>query len=364
MEKHNFYMSQALDLARLGWGRTNPNPLVGAVIVKNQRIIGEGYHKVLGGPHAEIEALNSLSEDSCGSTVYVNLEPCSHFGRTPPCADALIKARVGKVVIGMTDPNPLVSGTGILLLKKAGIKILKGVMEKESQKLNEIFIKYITKKKPFVMIKSAMTLDGKIATRTGDSKWITNEESRLFVHNLRNRFSAIMVGINTILQDDPALTTRLPDNKGRDPVRIVIDSDARIPLNAKVITSSLNSPMILAVSGVLSKEKLKQLKDKNVKIVNAAGKDGNVDLGKLTEELYNMQIDSVLIEGGGTLNYSALKAGIVDKVLMFVAPKIVGGVQAKTAFEGEGVSSINEAYSIRDCEIKKFGHDILIEGYL
>ncbi len=357
-------MEMALELAKLGWGRTNPNPLVGAVIVKNDRIIGKGYHRQLGGLHAEIEALNNLTEDPNGSTIYVNLEPCSHFGRTPPCADALVKAGVGKVIIGMMDPNPLVSGGGISILQKAGIEVIEGVMEKECQKLNEIFIKYIARKKPFVMIKSAMTLDGKIAARTGDSKWITNEESRLFVHSLRDRYAAIMVGINTILQDNPSLTTRLAHKEGKDPIRIVVDSNARIPLSAKVINSSLKSPMILAVANELPREKFRMLKDKNVKVIAAGSKNGKVDLSRLMEELYNMQIDSVLIEGGGTLNYSALEAGIADKVLIFIAPKIVGGSQSKTAFEGEGVSSIDEAYKIRDCEVKKFGNDILIEGYI
>lgn len=364
MGKHNHYMAMALELAKLGWGRTNPNPLVGSIIVKNNRIIGKGYHKELGGLHAEIEALNSLTEKPKGSTIYVNLEPCSHFGRTPPCADALVKAGIGKVVIGMTDPNPLVSGRGISILEKAGIEVIEGVMEEEAKKLNEIFIKYMTKKKPFVMIKSAMTLDGKIATRTGDSKWITNEESRLFVHNLRDRFSAIMVGINTILQDDPALTTRLSHKEGKDPLRIVVDNKACIPLNAKVINSSLSAPMILAVADELPREKLKMLKDKNVKIIAVGDKEGKVDLNKLMDELYNMHIDSVLIEGGGNLNYSALEARIVDKVLIFIAPKIVGGSQSKTPFEGEGVPSIDEAYKVRDCEVKKFGNDILIEGYI
>lgn len=364
MEKHTSYMAMALELAKLGWGRTNPNPLVGAVIIKNDRIIGKGYHRQLGGLHAEIEALNNLTEDPKGSTIYINLEPCSHFGKTPPCADALVKAGVGKVIIGMIDPNPLVSGRGISILQKAGIEVIEGVMGKECQKLNEIFIKYITRKKPFVMIKSAMTLDGKISTNTGDSKWISNEESRLFVHSLRDRYSAIMVGINTILQDDPSLTTRLAHKEGKDPIRIVVDSNARIPLNSKVINSSLKAPMILAVANELPREKFRMLKDKNVKVIAAGSKNGKVDLSRLMEELYNMQIDSVLIEGGGTLNYSALEAGIVDKVLMFIAPKIVGGSQAKTAFEGKGVSSIDEAYKVRDCEVMKIGNDILVEGYI
>lgn len=364
MTKHNDYMAMTLELAKLGWGRTNPNPLVGAVIVKDERIIGKGYHRKLGGAHAEIEALNTLTQDPKGSTIYVNLEPCSHFGKTPPCADALVKAGIEKAVIGMTDPNPLVSGRGISILEKAGIEVIKGVMEEECRKLNEIFIKFINKKKPFVSIKSAMTLDGKIATKMGDSKWITNEESRQFVHSLRDRYSAIMVGINTILQDDPALTTRLPSKEGKDPIRIVVDSKGRIPISAKVINSSFKAPMILVVSDVLPKEKLRMLRDKNVIVINALGKDGNVDLSKLMDELYNMQIDSVLIEGGGTLNYSALEAGIVDKVLIFIAPKIIGGAQGKTPFEGEGVSLIDEAYKIRDWEIQKFGSDILIEGYI
>jgi len=364
MKEDKCYMARAIELAKFGWGRTNPNPLVGAVIVKDNSIIGEGYHTKIGSPHAEIEALNSLKVDPEGSTIYVNLEPCSHFGKTPPCADALVKAKVKKVVIGMVDPNPLVSGRGFAILQKAGIEVASGIMEKECKILNEIFVKYITKKKPFVVLKSAMTLDGKIATKSGDSKWITNNESRQFVHKIRDRVSAIMVGIETIIKDDPSLTTRLESKNGKDPIRIVVDSLGRIPFDSKVINSSLKAPLILAVADELSREKINKLNDKNVKVIVAGNKEGKVDLCKLMNELYNMHIDSILLEGGGTLNYSALTAGIVDKILLFIAPKIVGGAEAKTAFEGLGVAKMSDAFSLKNYEIKTFGADILIEGYL
>lgn len=363
MEEENYYMSRAIELAKSGWGKTNPNPLVGAVIVRNGSIIGEGYHKKIGSYHAEIEALQSLKQDPKGSEIYVNLEPCSHFGKTPPCADALVKAGIKKVVIGMVDPNPLVSGKGISILKKAGIEVVTGVMEKECRILNEIFIKYITQKMPFVILKSAMTLDGKIATRSGDSKWITNEKSREFVHRLRDRVSAIMVGIDTVLMDNPSLTTRLQKSEGKDPVRIVIDSKGRIPLDAKVINNLSEAPAILVIAEELPKEKLSFLSNKNVKVITAGNKEGKVDLNKLMKELYKMQIDSILLEGGGNLNYSALESGIVDKILMFIAPKIIGGADAKTPFEGLGVEKMSDAFSLINYELKTFGKDILIEGY-
>lgn len=357
-------MRMAIDLARKGWGKTRPNPLVGSVIVRDDKVISQGYHAAYGGPHAEVNAIANLKENPAGSTIYVNLEPCSHYGKTPPCANALVKAGFRKAVIGMTDPNPLVSGRGIEILKSNGIEVTSGVLQQECIKLNEIFIKYITKKLPFVMIKSAMSLDGKIATFSGDSKWISNEESRLFVHNLRYRVSAIMVGINTVIRDNPSLTARVPGLDINDPIRIVVDPSGRIPLDAKVINSSKTAPLILAVSRKISDDKAKFLSNNNVKIIFCPSPNGRIDLHKLMENLYEMKIDSVLIEGGGHLNYSAIEAGIVDKVLMFISPLIVGGRDALTPFEGKGVEKINKAFSLRNIELKSFRDNILVEGYL
>lgn len=358
------YMQRALELAQLGWGRTNPNPLVGAVIVKNGRIIAEGYHKRLGGAHAEVAAFLNAKEDVAGGTLYVNMEPCSHYGRTPPCAKAIIDKDISEVVIAMTDPNPKVAGRGIKMLKEAGIKVVCGILEKEAKKLNEIFIKYITKKKPFVIMKTAMTLDGKIASVSGDSKWISGPSSREYVHTLRNRVAAIMVGINTVLVDNPSLTTRLDFGESRDPVRIVIDSKGIIPIESRVINVESKSAVILATTTALDNEKEKRLIDKGVQILKLDGPRGHVDLLKLMDELYKLEIDSLLLEGGGGLNAAALNMGIVDKVMTFIAPKIIGGKDAKTPVEGLGIESMENAIKLHDISITRFEDDFLIEGYV
>lgn len=366
MGSHEVYMNRALQLAKGGWGRTNPNPLVGAVIVKDDEIIAEGYHQILGGPHAEVEAFNNCKQDVKGSTIYVNLEPCSHYGRTHPCAKKIIESGIKKVVIAMEDPNPLVSGRGIKMLKDAGIEVITGVLEKEAKQLNEIFIKYITKKMPFVIMKSAMTLDGKIASVTGDSKWISGESSRQHVHVWRDRVSAIMVGINTVLTDNPALTTRLNSGRGKDPIRIIVDSKGAIPLDSQVINEESSADVILATTSLIKSEKEKQLIDKGVRILklDSSSGDGHVDLIKLMQELYKLEIDSVLLEGGGNLNAAALSNGIVDKVMIFVAPKIIGGINAKTIVEGEGINFMKDAIKLENMDIQRFDEDILIEGYV
>ncbi|MCX7923662.1 MAG: bifunctional diaminohydroxyphosphoribosylaminopyrimidine deaminase/5-amino-6-(5-phosphoribosylamino)uracil reductase RibD [Clostridia bacterium] len=364
MNTHAYYMQRALELAKDGWGRTNPNPLVGAVIVKDGEIISEGYHAMLGGAHAEVAAFNNAKQDVSGATMYVTLEPCSHYGRTPPCAKAIVELGIKEVVVAMVDPNSKVAGRGIKMLEEAGIKVVTGVMEQQAKKLNEIFIKYITDKKPFVIMKTAMTLDGKIATGGGDSKWISGESSRTHVHLLRDRVAAIMVGIKTVLKDNPSLTTRLDSGGGKDPVRIIVDSKGIIPLDSKVITVDSTAGIILATTSAIGSEKEKLLMEKGVRIIKADGDDGNVDLGKLMEELYTLEIDSILLEGGGTLNASALDAGIVDKVMFFVAPKIIGGHNAVTPVEGEGRKLMAEAIRLKDMDLYRFGEDVLIEAYI
>ncbi len=364
MGMHENYMNRALKLAKAGWGTTNPNPLVGAIIVKNEEIIAEGYHEVLGCAHAEVAAFNNAKQDVKGGTLYVNLEPCSHYGRTPPCTEAIIKAGIRKVVVAMEDPNPKVSGRGIGMLRKAGIDTIVGVLEQEARKLNEIFIKYIVRKRPFVIMKTAMTLDGKIASACGESKWISGESSRHHVHIVRDRTAAVMVGVDTVLQDNPSLTTRLEVKTGKDPIRIIIDSKGRIPVDSRVINAESSAGVILATTSALQKEKEKQLTDKGVHILMLDKPDGHVDLDRLMDELYKLEIDSVLLEGGGELNAAALNSGIVDKIMFYIAPKIIGGRNAKTPIEGEGLKFMKDAIRLYDLSIRRFDQDVLIEGYV
>lgn len=364
MTSHEYYMKRAIEIAKHGWGKTNPNPLVGAVVVKNDKIVAEGFHERLGGCHAEIAAFNNAKQDVRGGTLYVNLEPCSHYGRTPPCSKSVIEAGIRRVVIAMADPNPLVAGRGIEMLRNAGIDVVVGVLEPEAKKLNEIFIKYIIKRRPFVIMKTAMTLDGKIASNTGDSKWISGKSSRNYVHVVRDRVSAIMVGINTVLMDNPYLTTRLETGRGSDPVRIVADSEGRIPENSNIINADSTSGVILATTSRISKEKENSLLDKGVKIIKVENERGFVDLGRLMDELYRMEIDSVLLEGGGSLNAAALEAGIVDKVMFFIAPKILGGKDAPTPIEGSGILCMKDAIKLHDINVSRFDEDILVEGYV
>lgn len=357
-------MKRAIEISKKGIGYTNPNPLVGAVIVKKNKIIGEGYHEVYGGSHAEVNAFKNVTEDVKGATMYVSLEPCSHYGKTPPCANTIVEQGISKVVIGMMDPNPMVAGKGIEILRNNGILVEVGVLEEEIRKLNEIFLKYIISKRPFCILKTAMTLDGKIATVTGESKWITNEKSRAYVHQVRQQVSAIMVGINTVLIDDPSLTTRLVGKKGMDPVRVIVDSKGRIPLNAKVLNINSNAITIVATTAKIKPQKIKALEEKGAKVIVVSSREGRVDLAQLIKYLGEMGIDSILLEGGATLNFSALEQGIVDKVIAFIAPKIFGGDIAKTPVGGQGKVKVNQAFTLRDITSSMMNNDIMIEGYI
>lgn len=360
------YMSIAIELAKKGKGLVNPNPLVGAIIVKQGQIIGEGFHEYYGGPHAEVNAFKSVPKEAFkeveGSTIYVTLEPCCHYGKTPPCVNAIIGNKIKRVVIGCLDPNPLVSGKSIEILKNNGIEVTIGILEEECKKINEVFIKYVYTKIPYVIMKSAMTLDGKIATYSGESKWITGEEARAEVHKLRNEFSSIMVGIGTILGDNPELTCRI--GHGRNPIRIVVDSCLRIPLDSKVINIKDNSFTIVATTDKADKDKIKLLKDKGVKVMIIPMLNEKVDLRSLMIKLGELNIDGVLLEGGSTLNYSALEQGIVDKVQFYIAPKIIGGSMAKTPVGGNGISSIMNAIMLKNLSVSNFGNDILVQGYI
>jgi diaminohydroxyphosphoribosylaminopyrimidine deaminase/5-amino-6-(5-phosphoribosylamino)uracil reductase len=357
------YMWMALDLARQGRGSTNPNPMVGAVLVQDGAIVGTGYHQVAGGPHAEIIALRKAGERARGATLYVNLEPCSHHGRTAPCVDVVIKAGVSRVVAAMEDPNPKVAGRGFQRLRDAGIAVETGILAEKARRLNEVFVKYITTALPFVSLKTAMTMDGKIATRTGASHWITGEKSRQFVHRLRHNSDAVMVGIETVVHDDPRLTTRLEGGGGKDSLRVIVDSSARLPLEAKVINPGSRARTLLATTEAAAPEKLVALRAKGVEIAVLPSRGGKVDLRALIRKLGEMEITALLVEGGGTLNYSLLQAGLVDKLYLFIAPLIFGGRNSPTAFGGEGVAAVEQAWRVRELELKQFDGDLLMIGY-
>lgn len=353
------YMELALKLAAKGIGKTNPNPLVGSVIVKNDRIIGQGFHEGYGLPHAERNALADCTESPKDATMYVTLEPCCHHGKQPPCTEAIINAGISRVVVAAVDANPLMSGKGIDNLRQNGITVETGVLETESRKLNEVFFHYIQNKIPYVIMKYAMTLDGKIASYTGDSKWVTKEKARQRVMEDRRKYSAIMVGIGTVLADNPELTCRIQE--GRNPVRIVCDSKLRIPLDSKLVTTAKETPVIIAACNN-NADKISLLEKAGCKIILTKPQNGSVDLKELMKLLGDMEIDSVILEGGGELNWSALQAGIVNKVQAYIAPKITGGSKAKTPVEGDGVKLMNNSYNLRNLNITKYGEDILVEG--
>ena len=359
---NKYYMKLALELAQKGRGNVNPNPMVGAVIVKNNKIIGQGYHEEYGKDHAEINAINSTKENLEGSTMYVTLEPCFHYGKTPPCVDKIIECKISKVVIASFDPNPLVSGNSVKKLLAAGIEVMVGVLDEENKKLNEVFMKYIIKKIPFVIMKSAMSLDGKISTSTGESKWISCEKSRQKVHKLRDEVMAILVGVNTIIKDNPKLTCRL--EYGKNPIRIVVDSTLKIPLSTNIITSAKDTRTIIVTTLYAQMSKVKELESKGVEVIVANDKDKRVDLKDMMQKLGALKIDSILLEGGASLNYSAIEEGVVDKVQIYIAPKIIGGVDSKTPVGGNGINSLKDAFKIKNISVETIGEDILVEGYI
>jgi len=359
-------MRRALKLAEKGWGWTRPNPLVGCVIVRDGEVLAEGYHAALGRAHAEraaIEQAQSQGIDLTDATLYVNLEPCSHFGRTPPCADLIIEHGIARVVVAMIDPNPIVSGRGIQSLRTAGIEVTTGVLESEARRLNEIFIKHITTGKPFVILKAAISVDGKIATHTGESQWISGAQSRKMVHRWRSRAAAILVGINTVLQDDPSLTTRLHGKKDMDPTRIIVDSKGRLTSHHRVFNPDSKASVIVATTSAIKPDHAEQLKQAGANILILDGSHGQVDLPALIDQLGESGIDSILLEGGGRLNEAFLRAGLVDKIMLFMAPKIIGGSASIACFHGEGIEHLTDAITITDMTVTPIGNDFLIEGY-
>ena len=353
------YMLQAIQLAKQGEGWTNPNPMVGAVIVKNGRIIGKGYHKKYGELHAERNAIASLTESAEGATIYVTLEPCCHYGKTPPCTEAIIEQKIKRVVIGSRDPNPKVSGKGIKMLQEAGIEVIEDFMREECDRLNPVFFHYITTKTPYVVMKYAMTLDGKIATKTGASKWITGEAARAEVQHMRHRYMGIMAGIGTVIADDPMLNVRVEGWKS--PIRILCDSGLRIPLDGQIVKSAGKYRTIVAYADSENTEaKRKRLHEMGVETICCPDENNQVDLKKLMKYLGEEGIDSILLEGGGTLNDSALRAGIVQEVQAFIAPKLFGGMNSKTPVEGIGVRFPSEAVKLKCTDICQIGEDIRI----
>ena len=357
------YMREALELARRGRGRTSPNPVVGAVIVKDDKVIGRGWHQKAGTAHAEVHAIADAGDETRNATLYVTLEPCCHFGRTGPCTEAIAAAGIQRVVVAMTDPNPLVAGCGIETLRQRGIRVDTGVLATEAASLNAPFIKWITCKLPFVTLKNGISLDGKIATRTGDSCWITGEASRLEVHRLRDAADAIITGVGTVLADDPELTTRLPEG-GKSPVRVVVDSLARTPLSAKLVNDG-KAPTIIAISNKAPEERVAALKAKNVEILPLPeDSDGRLNLGALLRILGERCLTHVMVEAGGTLNSSFLFGNYVDKVVMFVAPKIIGGAGAPGPYGGTGCDRLSEVVELEDVMIQHTGDDLMIEGWV
>ena len=353
------YMRLALQLAQRGCGWTAPNPMVGAVIVKGGKIIGQGWHQRYGQAHAERNALSSCVEAPQGATMYVTLEPCCHYGKQPPCVDAILDAGICRVVVGSADPNPLVAGKGIAILRAHGIDVTENVLQEECDELNKVFFHYITTKRPFVSMKYAMTMDGKIAAYTGASKWVTGEAARNHVQQQRHRFSGIMVGVGTVLADDPLLTCRMEG--GRDPVRIICDTHLRTPLQSQVVTTAKQVPTILATCcGNPEKQALYQ--QAGCRILCLEEQCGHVNLPQLMEQLGQEQIDSILLEGGGTLNWSALESGIVQQVQAYIAPKLFGGRDAKTPIEGAGVPFPDAAFRLKNSRFERLGEDFLIES--
>lgn len=371
-------MRRAIELAKKGGGFVHPNPLVGCVVVKDGTIIAEGYHEKYGEFHAERNALTRCQSETKDSLLYVTLEPCCHHGKTPPCTEIIIEKGIKKVYVGILDPNPLVAGKGVKRLQDAGIEVEVGLCADEIRELNKVFLKYITTKRPYVIMKTAMTLDGKIAAYTGDSRWVTNEESRKMVHQLRSEMAGVVVGIGTVLADDPMLNCRL-DGNHHQPIRIVVDSNLRIPADSQLVKTAKEYKTVVATtetvisteaerSGEISfnyrrfLDSLQTLEMRGLEVIHCASKDGHVDINDLMAQLGAQGIDSVLLEGGGTLNAAFLEAGCVDEVWAFIAPKIIGGAAAKTPVSGKGIDRMSDAIKLQNIDIQNVNGDILIKG--
>lgn len=361
------FMHRALELARKAQGRTSPNPPVGAVIVRDGRIVGEGHTQPAGSWHAEVMALRQAGDEARGATMYVTLEPCCHYGRTPPCTEAIVAAGVAEVHAAMIDPNSLVGGNGLSELEAAGIRVVLGEGEAEAREITEGFVKFVTNGLPFFTLKWAMSIDGKIATQTGDSKWITGEAARAVAHHLRDSSDAIMVGVNTVITDDPQLTVRVDTGRPqreRGPLRIVVDSAGRIPLNAKVLGPELANSTVVATTEAMSVTMRQEIAQRGAEVLVLPERRGRVDLTALAKLLASRSIVNVMVEGGGTLLAAMIEAGLADKLFAFVAPKIIGGENAPSPVGGIGVNVVNDAIRLSRARIERVGDDYLIIGYL
>ena len=356
------FMRRALRLARRGHGRASPNPMVGAVIVFGAEVVGTGYHRGPGTAHAEIIALEQAGDKARGATLYLTLEPCTHQGRTPPCAPRVCASGLARVVVAAEDPNPKVAGAGIEALRRAGIEVEVGLLREEENQLNEAYRRYITTGRPFVTLKIAMSLDGKIATRTGHSRWITGERARVFAHRMRADSDAVLVGIGTVIADDPLLTARHV-RAHRQPLRVIADSKARTPAGAKIMRASERPPLI-AVTDSAPEENARTLREAGAEVVVLPRRDGHVDLEALLEELGRREVASLLVEGGSELAGSVIEQGLADKLVVFIAPKLIGGADAPSAIGGCGAALVEQAWPVRDMRCRRVGGDLMVEGYL
>jgi diaminohydroxyphosphoribosylaminopyrimidine deaminase/5-amino-6-(5-phosphoribosylamino)uracil reductase len=358
------YMQMALELAQKGIGWTSPNPMVGAVVVNNGQVVGRGYHQRVGGPHAEVHAIEDAGESARGATIYVTLEPCNHVGRTPPCTQKIIDAGIRRVVVAMEDPNPGVKGGGSHYLQDRGIQVTTGIAERAARTLNEGFITWVTTGSPFVILKCAATLDGHIATRSGDSRWVTGPASRRFVHQIRHSVDGIMVGVETVKMDDPSLTTRLDGQTGSDPTRIILDTHLSMPLTAKLLHQPSAAPTWIVCGPDSDAQRQKALERIGARVITAPLIDGRIDLVVLMQQLGSMEITSLLIEGGGSVIGSALRAGIVDKICFFYAPKLLGGDDGIPICRGAGAVRMQDSLTVHDMTVFRFDEDVMLQGYL
>jgi len=358
-----FYMQMALDLAARGTGHTSPNPLVGAVVVKDQKVIGRGYHQRFGDAHAEVNALEEAGESARGATLYVTLEPCNHTGKTPPCTEKILTAGIRRVVVAMRDPNPGVKGGGNDRLRGAGLEVVEDVARSAAQRQNEFFLKHTRTGTPFVILKCAATLDGRIATRTGDARWVSGPQSRGFVHALRHAVDGIMVGVATVKADDPSLTTRLPEGGGRDPQRIILDTHLSIPLNARVLTQSSEAQTILVTGPDVAEITRQRVAQTGARVLTAPCRNGRVDLQALMKVLGTEGLSSILVEGGSRVAGSVLRAGIVDKIFFFYAPKLLAGDDGIPICQGPGRTRMQDCLNVKHITVHRFGQDVMIEGY-
>jgi len=358
------FMQMALDLAIKGQGYTSPNPMVGAVVVKDGKIVGSGYHEVVGGPHAEVNAIDAAGELAVGATLFVTLEPCNHTGRTPPCTRKILDAGISRVVVAMPDPNENVVGGGCRFLQRHGLEVTTGVCGDRARRQNEAFVKFVATGRPFVIAKCAATLDGRIATRSGDFKWVTGAAARRFVHHLRHGVDAIMVGIATVQKDNPSLTTRLDDRQGKDPIRLILDTHLSIDPNARVLQQDSDADTILVAGAGVSPRKKAALEKIGARVIEAALENNQINLAALMAQLGTRGIASLLIEGGSRVMASAFSTGIVDKVQFFYAPKILGGDDGVPVCRGRGAELMSQSMVLTDISVQRFDDDVLIEGYV